>query len=49
MIGYFLRRYREDIVKRHTIESDIETQLAALEQSLRSQPRERYEMAVAGD
>lgn len=37
MIGYFLRRYREDIVKRHTIESDIETQLAALEQSFRAQ------------
>ena len=48
-IDYFLRRYREDIVKRRRIESDIETQLAVLEQSLRSQPRERYEMAVAGD
>jgi predicted nucleotide-binding protein (sugar kinase/HSP70/actin superfamily) len=48
-IDYFLRRYREDILKRRRIESDIETQLAALEQSLRSQPRERYEMAVAGD
>ena len=48
-IDYFLRRYREDIIKRHHIESDIETQLVALEQSLRSQPRERYEMAVAGD
>ena len=48
-IDYFLRRYREDIVKRRRIESDIETQLAALEQSLRSQSRERYEMAVAGD
>ncbi len=48
-IDYFLRRYREDIIKRRRLESDIETQLAALEQSLRSQPRERYEMAVAGD
>jgi predicted nucleotide-binding protein (sugar kinase/HSP70/actin superfamily) len=48
-IDYFLRRYREDIIKRRRIESDIETQLAALEQSLRSQPQERYEMAVAGD
>jgi predicted CoA-substrate-specific enzyme activase len=48
-IDYFLRRYCEDILKRRRIESDIETQLAALEQSLRSQPRERYEMAVAGD
>jgi predicted nucleotide-binding protein (sugar kinase/HSP70/actin superfamily) len=48
-IDYFLRRYREDIVKRRTIEGDIEAQLAALEQSLRSQPRGQYEMAVAGD
>jgi len=44
-IDYFLRRYREDIIKRRRIESDIESQLAALEQSLRSQPREQYEMA----
>ena len=49
MIDYFLRRYREDIVKRHTIESDIETQLAALEQSLRAQTTGRYEMAIAGN
>lgn len=46
-IDYFLRRYREDIIKRRSIESDIESQLAALEQSLRSQPRD--EMAMAGD
>jgi predicted CoA-substrate-specific enzyme activase len=48
-IDYFLRRYREDIVKRRSIESNIEEQLAALEQSLRSQPHDRYAMAVAGD
>lgn len=48
-IDYFLRRYREDIVKRRRVEGDIEAQLAAFEQSLRSQPRDRYEMAVAGD
>jgi predicted CoA-substrate-specific enzyme activase len=48
-IDYFLRRYREDIVKRRNAESNIETQLAAFEQSLRSQPRSHYEMAVAGD
>ncbi len=48
-IDYFLRRYREDIVKRRKIEGDIEAQLAALEQSLRNQPRSQYEMAVAGD
>jgi predicted CoA-substrate-specific enzyme activase len=48
-IDYFLRRYREDVVKRHKAENDIESQLAAFEQSLRNQPRDRYEMAVAGD
>ena len=48
-IDYFLRRYREDIVKRRGIEGEIETQLAALEQSLRTQTRDTYEMAVAGD
>jgi predicted nucleotide-binding protein (sugar kinase/HSP70/actin superfamily) len=42
-IDYFLRRYREDIVKRRGIEGDIEAQLAAFEQSLRG------EVAVAGD
>ncbi len=48
-IDYFLRRYREDIVKRRSIESNIEEQLAALEQSLRSQPHDRFAMAVAGN
>jgi predicted nucleotide-binding protein (sugar kinase/HSP70/actin superfamily) len=48
-IDYFLRRYREDIIKRRRVENDIEMQLAAFEQSLRAQPRDRYEMAVAGD
>jgi predicted CoA-substrate-specific enzyme activase len=48
-IDYFLRRYREDVVKRRKAENDIESQLAAFEQSLRAQPRDRYEMAVAGD
>jgi predicted nucleotide-binding protein (sugar kinase/HSP70/actin superfamily) len=42
-IDYFLRRYREDIVKRRTIEGDIEAQLAAFEQTLRG------EVALAGD
>jgi hypothetical protein len=42
-IDYFLRRYREDIVKKRGIEGDIEAQLAAFEQSLRS------EVALAGD
>jgi predicted nucleotide-binding protein (sugar kinase/HSP70/actin superfamily) len=48
-IDYFLRRYREDIVKRRGIESNIEEQLAALEKSLRSQQHDRYAMAIAGD
>jgi predicted CoA-substrate-specific enzyme activase len=48
-IDYFLRRYREDIVKRRSVENDIEAQLSALEQSLRTQLRDGYEMAVAGD
>ena len=48
-IDYFLRRYREDIVKRRTAEVGIEAQLAAFEQSLRTQAGNSYEMAVAGD
>jgi len=48
-IDYFLRRYREDIVKRRTVENDIEAQLSVLEQSLRTQLRDGFEMAVAGD
>jgi predicted CoA-substrate-specific enzyme activase len=48
-IDYFLRRYREDIVKRRKAESDIEAQLVAMEQSLRAQNQGQFEMAVAGD
>src|SRR5271165_6000840 len=48
-IDYFLRRYREDIVKRRGIEGDIEAQLAELERSLRSQAHDQRELAVAGD
>ena len=47
-IDYFLRRYREDIVKRRKIEGDIEAQLAAFEQSLRSRNGENLP-AVAAD
>jgi predicted CoA-substrate-specific enzyme activase len=36
-IDYFLRRYREDIVKRHRLETDIEAKLAEYEQQLRSE------------
>jgi predicted CoA-substrate-specific enzyme activase len=42
-IDYFLRRYREDIVKRRVIEGDIEAQLAEFEKSVRG------EVALAGD
>ena len=36
-IDYFLRRYREEIIKRRKAEEDIEAQLAALEAQLRGQ------------
>jgi predicted CoA-substrate-specific enzyme activase len=48
-IDYFLRRYREDIIKRKRIEGDIEAQLAAFEQSLRRQATEDQPVALAGD
>ncbi len=48
-IDYFLRRYREDIVKRRSMEVDIEAQLAVLEQALRNQTGSQHEMAIAGD
>jgi predicted nucleotide-binding protein (sugar kinase/HSP70/actin superfamily) len=48
-IDYFLRRYREDIVKRRSVEKDIEAQLAAFERSLRSQADSQPNMAMAGD
>ncbi|HTZ59482.1 MAG TPA: BadF/BadG/BcrA/BcrD ATPase family protein [Acidobacteriaceae bacterium] len=48
-IDYFLRRYREDIIKRRAIEGDIEAQLAAFEKGLRSQQSAEQFEAVAGD
>jgi predicted CoA-substrate-specific enzyme activase len=42
-IDYFLRRYREDIIKRRQLEGDIEAQLAAFEESLRRQAPQRNE------
>jgi predicted CoA-substrate-specific enzyme activase len=48
-IDYFLRRYREDIVKRRGVEKDIEAQLAAFERSLRSQADSQPDLAMAGD
>jgi predicted CoA-substrate-specific enzyme activase len=48
-IDYFLRRYREDIVKRRNTERDIEAQLAVFERSLRRQADSQPDMAMAGD
>ena len=48
-IDYFLRRYREDIVKRRQMEGNIEEQLAEFERSLRGQSKDSMEMALAGD
>jgi len=42
-IDYFLRRYREEIVKRRMTERDIEAQLAAFEQQLRASAMARNE------
>src|SRR5437016_3504801 len=47
-IDYFLRRYREEIIKNRKAEQDIEAQLAALEAELRGQYAEQPEV-VAGD
>jgi predicted nucleotide-binding protein (sugar kinase/HSP70/actin superfamily) len=54
-IDYFLRRYREEIIKKRKAEQDIEAQLAALEAELRGQYGGQYAgqieqpEAVAGD
>src|ERR1700691_1012115 len=45
-IDYFLRRYREDIVKRRKATEEIEAQLAALEEQLRGQFEETQSMAA---
>jgi predicted CoA-substrate-specific enzyme activase len=39
-IDYFLRRYREEVIRKHKTEQDIEAQLAALEAQLRSEHRQ---------
>ena len=46
-IDYFLRRYREDIIKRRIASDKIEAELAAYAQSLRH--AQTYEPALAGD
>jgi len=46
-IDYFLRRYREDVIKRRKAEQDIEAELAAYEAELRGQTApETQEMAA---
>ena len=47
-IDYFLRRYREEIIKRRLAETDIESQLAALEAHLRGQ-YEQESQGMAAD
>jgi predicted CoA-substrate-specific enzyme activase len=37
-IDYFLRRYREEVIRKRKAAEDIETQLAALEAQLRAEP-----------
>jgi predicted CoA-substrate-specific enzyme activase len=46
-IDYFLRRYREDIIKRRAIERKIEAELAEFERRLRQRAVEREETAEA--
>jgi predicted CoA-substrate-specific enzyme activase len=46
-IDYFLRRYREDVIKRHKTEQDIEAQLAAYEAELRGQAEEQAQGMAA--
>jgi predicted nucleotide-binding protein (sugar kinase/HSP70/actin superfamily) len=46
-IDYFLRRYREDIIQQKQKEVDIEAQLAIFEQTLRSESRDLFEIAMS--
>jgi predicted nucleotide-binding protein (sugar kinase/HSP70/actin superfamily) len=46
-IDYFLRRYRETIIERRQANQQIETQLAALEQQLRSQMEQQPQVMAA--
>ncbi|MBV8847381.1 MAG: CoA activase [Bryobacterales bacterium] len=47
-IDYFLRRYREDLVKRRTIEREIDDEIRALARRLEEHPSEGLELAAAG-
>src|SRR6266576_1245361 len=46
-IDYFLRRYREEVIKKRKAAEDIEAQLAALEQQLRGQFAEQAQGMAA--
>ena len=48
-IDYFLRRYREEIIKRRKTMQDIEAELAAFEAELRGQVVEREAQGMAAD
>jgi predicted CoA-substrate-specific enzyme activase len=52
-IDYFLRRYREEVIRKRKAEQDIQAQLAALEAQLRTDHREvlaeRQEAQLAAD
>src|SRR6201993_1909469 len=45
-IDYFLRRYREDVIRKRKAAEDIEAQIAALEQQLRGQMAEEAQGMV---
>ncbi len=46
-IDYFLRRYREEIIKRRKAEQDIDAQLAELEAQLRRDAERRFQSVAA--
>jgi len=48
-IDYFLRRYREEIIRKRKAEQDIEAQLAAFEAQLRGMPSAPDELPPAPD
>jgi predicted nucleotide-binding protein (sugar kinase/HSP70/actin superfamily) len=45
-IDYFLRRYREQVIKRRKAEDEISAKLAELEAQLRQQTEQRQEVAA---
>jgi predicted CoA-substrate-specific enzyme activase len=48
-IDYFLRRYREQIIKKRKTEEEINSQLAAIEQQLRQERLQQQAQEVAAD